>query len=85
MFGEGTGEDFEGGLAGPVAIREGNLDEAGVEVADPGLQGGVATSLLRAEGAAVEGVLEGDDDVLAAATGLVAVHAGELDGEFDGL
>ncbi|MGC4052521.1 MAG: hypothetical protein QM757_24585 [Paludibaculum sp.] len=85
VFGQGSLEELEAGVLGPVAVGEWDLDEAGIEVADPLLQDGDAAYLLGAERAAVEGLLERDDDVLGASADLVAVDAGDFDGELDSL
>ena len=51
-----------------------------IQIDDPLLQRGNAAGLLRAERAAVEGLVEGDDHVLGAAARFHAVRAAQLDG-----
>ena len=84
FIGEALFEEFEGHVFGAEAVREGDLDEAGIEVDDPFFEDGDAAGLLGAEGAAVEGFFVGDDDVLRGAADFDAVGAGEFDGALDG-
>ena len=63
-------KQLEGGVRRAEAVRERDLHEARIEVDDPLLQRRNAARLLRAQRAAVEGLVEGDDDVLVAAARL---------------
>lgn len=44
VFGQRTFEELETGVLGPIAVGERDLDEAGIEYADPFLQNGNCVS-----------------------------------------
>ena len=80
VLGEHGFEIVKRAALAPGVGRVGHLDEAGVGGrADPALAPGDSAGHLRAARAAVERVLEGDDDRLLRAAGLHAPGAGELD------
>ncbi len=72
-------EEIEGGVLVLEAIREGYLDEGGVAIHHPALLLLPAAGKLRAHGAPVEGVLEGDEVLLLRAVLLKSVRLAQLD------
>src|SRR6185437_11409937 len=74
-------EGVEAGVGSSKAVGEGDLDKAGIGSVEPACQPRAAAGKLRAHRAAVEAVLEGDDDVFFGGD-VRAVRASELDAAF---
>src|SRR5262252_7393415 len=72
-------EAFERGVRGAEPIRKGNLDETGVEVADPLLERRNPSGLLRTQGSSMKRLVIRNDDILRAAAYLHSVRAAQLD------
>src|ERR1700721_1855449 len=75
-------EPFKGIVGGTKPIRKRNLHEAWIQIPNPVLERRNSASLLRSQRASVKRFVVGDDHALAAAAGLCAITAAQLDGAF---